>query len=104
MRLRRESVGEGRGNVPGAGVKRTRMEAAAWKGFQWLATHPSAWRGGTAVAGKLRALAPARLGPWTDYRTAPKPAGTSLHALVKRHRAGKDTGNHSGSNRGEHDS
>lgn len=89
VRLRRESVGQGRGNVPGAGVKRSRQEAAAWKGFQWLATHPVAWRSGTAVAGKLKALMPAKLGPWTDHRTAPRPAGTSLHALVKRHQASK---------------
>ncbi len=89
VRLRKESVGEGRGNVPGAGIKRTRKEVAAWKGFQWLATHPGAWRSGTAVAGKLRALTPAKLGAWTDYRTAPKPAGTTLHALVKRHQASK---------------
>ena len=87
VRLRREAVGEGRGNVPGAGVKRTRKEAAAWKGFQWLATHPSAWRGGAAIAGKLRALVPSRLGPWTECRTATKPAAKSLHALVKQHQA-----------------
>ncbi|PMR69183.1 LutB/LldF family L-lactate oxidation iron-sulfur protein [Halomonas heilongjiangensis] len=87
VRLRRESVGEGRGNVPGAGVKRSRKEAAAWKGFQWLATHPGVWRAGTSMAGKFRALTPSRLGAWTDYRSAPKPAGTTLHALVKQHEA-----------------
>ncbi|WP_444999888.1 LutB/LldF family L-lactate oxidation iron-sulfur protein [Halomonas mongoliensis] len=89
VRLRRESVGEGRGNVPGAGIKRTRREVAAWKGFQWLATHPGAWRGGTALAGKFKALMPAKLGAWTDYRTAPAPAARSLHALVKEHQAGQ---------------
>ncbi|MDZ7851825.1 MAG: LutB/LldF family L-lactate oxidation iron-sulfur protein [Halomonas sp.] len=89
VRLRRESVGEGRGNVPGAGVKRTRKEVAAWKGFQFMATHPWVWRAGTSVAGKLRALTPSRLGAWTDYRIAAKPAGTTLHALVKRHQASK---------------
>jgi L-lactate dehydrogenase complex protein LldF len=89
VRLRREAVGEGRGNVPGAGVKRTRKEAAAWKSFQWLATHPGAWRAGTAIAGKLQALMPSRLGPWTDYRAAPRPAKASLHSLVKRHQAEK---------------
>ena len=86
VRLRKEAVGEGRGNVEGAGAKRDRKEVLAWKGWQWLATHPGAWRAGTGVAGKFRALSPSRLGPWTDYRTAPKPAGTSLHALVKQHR------------------
>ncbi|EPC00184.1 (Fe-S)-binding protein [Litchfieldella anticariensis FP35 = DSM 16096] len=86
VRLRKESVGEGRGNVPGAGVKRSRKELLAWKGWQWLATHPAAWRGSTVIAGKLRALTPAKLGPWTEYRTAPKPAKVSLHALVKAHR------------------
>lgn len=90
VRLRRESVGEGRGNVPGAGVKRSRKEVAAWKGWQWLATHPAAWRGSTALAGKFRALTPAKLGPWTQHRTAPKPAKASLHALVKAHRDNKE--------------
>ncbi|GGY09970.1 iron-sulfur cluster-binding protein [Litchfieldella qijiaojingensis] len=85
VRLRREAVGEGRGNVPGAGVKRSRKELLAWKGWQWLATHPTVWRGSTMVAGKLRGLTPTKLGPWTEYRTAPKPAKASLHALVKAH-------------------
>lgn len=86
VRLRKEAVGEGRGNVEGAGAKRNRKEVLAWKSWQWLATHPSAWRAGAGVAGKFRMLSPPRLGPWTDYRTAPKPASTSLHALVKQHR------------------
>ncbi|MDT0512285.1 LutB/LldF family L-lactate oxidation iron-sulfur protein [Halomonas sp. LES1] len=89
VRLRRKSVGEGRGNVAGAGIKRTRKEVAAWKGFQWLATHPAAWRAGTSVAGRLRALTPARLGAWTQHRSAPRPATTTLHALVKQHQAAK---------------
>ncbi|WP_043532665.1 LutB/LldF family L-lactate oxidation iron-sulfur protein [Litchfieldella xinjiangensis] len=95
VRLRKEAVGEGRGNVPGAGVKRNRKEVAAWKSWQWLATHPAAWRGSTAVAGKLRGLAPSRVGPWTEYRSAPKLAKTSLHALVKAHRRAKDEGGES---------
>ncbi|MEQ5819093.1 LutB/LldF family L-lactate oxidation iron-sulfur protein [Halomonas sp. SCS19] len=86
VRLRREAVGDGVGNVPGAGVKRSRKEVAAWKSWQWLATHPGAWRGATLVAGSFRALAPSHLGPWTEYRSAPKPAKTSLHTLIKRHR------------------
>ncbi|PWV71828.1 LutB/LldF family L-lactate oxidation iron-sulfur protein [Halomonas sp. A11-A] len=87
VRLRREAVGEGRGNVPGAGIKRTRKEVAAWKGFQWLATHPGAWRSGTALAGKLKVLMPSKLGAWSDYRVAPVPASSSLHALMKRRQA-----------------
>lgn len=87
VRLRREAVGEGRGNVDGAGIKRNYKEALAWKGWQWLATHPGAWRAGAGVAGKLRALSPSKLGPWTHYRTAPKPAAVSLHALIKRRRS-----------------
>lgn len=86
VRLRREAVGEGRGNVPGAGSKRTSKEVAAWKSWQWLATHPSAWRGATGIIGKLRGLAPAHIGPWTEYRTAPKPAAVPLHRLIKHYR------------------
>ena len=89
VRLRREAVGDGVGNVPGAGVKRSRKEVAAWKSWQWLATHPGAWRGATLIAGNFRALAPSHLGPWTEYRSAPKPAKTSLHTLIKRHRKEK---------------
>ncbi|MCC5884113.1 MAG: lactate utilization protein, partial [Halomonas sp.] len=89
VRLRREAVGEGRGNVPGAGAKRTRKEVAAWKAYQWLATHPGAWRSGTAIVGKLQALMPTKLGVWTEHRTAPKPAKASLHELVKRHQVDK---------------
>ncbi|MCW4152935.1 LutB/LldF family L-lactate oxidation iron-sulfur protein [Halomonas sp. 18H] len=89
VRLRQEAVGEGRGNVAGAGVKRRRSEVAAWKGWQWLATHPAAWRGATALAGPLRGLTPSRLGPWTEHRSAPKPAPRTLHAMLKRrHRGG----------------
>jgi len=91
VRLRREAVGEGKGNVPGAGAKRSRKELAAWKGWQWLATHPGAWRGAAGVAGKFRAMAPSHLGPWTEYRTAPRPAKTSLHALIKRRRQEGDS-------------
>lgn len=89
-RLRREAVGEGRGNVPGAGSKRTKTEAAAWKAWQWLATHPGAWRGAAGVAGKLGPLTPSKLGPWSDYRVAPRPARHSLHTLIKRHRSTTD--------------
>ncbi|UYG07506.1 LutB/LldF family L-lactate oxidation iron-sulfur protein [Halomonas sp. M4R1S46] len=87
VRLRREAVGEGRGNVRGAGTKRSRKELAVWKGWQWLATHPGLWRSGTAMVGRLRGLTPAHLGPWTDSRTAPKPAKTTLHGLLKQRRA-----------------
>ncbi len=89
VRLRKESVGEGRGNVPGAGVKRNKKEVAAWKSWQWIATHPGVWRSSTAVAGKLQVFMPNKLGPWTEHRTAPKLAKASLHALVKRHRQEK---------------
>ncbi|MGC3874640.1 LutB/LldF family L-lactate oxidation iron-sulfur protein [Halomonas sp. GXIMD04776] len=93
VRLRKEAVGEGRGNVEGAGVKRNLKEVLAWKGWQWLSTHPGAWRASASMAGKFRALTPSSLGPWTRYRIAPKPASTSLHALVKRHqRASKQEG------------
>lgn len=92
VRLRKEAVGEGRGNVDGAGVKRNHKEVLAWKSWQWLATHPGAWRASTAVAGKLRALSPSKLGPWTEHRTAPKPAAASLHTLIKRHRRLDDQG------------
>ena len=99
VRLRRESVGEGRGNVPGAGVKRSTKEVTAWKSWQWLATHPSAWRGASIVAGKLRGLAPSHLGPWTECRVAPKPAKASLHTLVKQR--DKHKGRRQGQQEGE---
>lgn len=87
VRLRKEAVGEGRGNVPGAGAKRNKKELTVWKSWQWAATHPGVWRSGLMMAGKLRALMPAKLAPWTDRRTLPQPAKTSLHTLVKRHQS-----------------
>ncbi|WP_017429538.1 LutB/LldF family L-lactate oxidation iron-sulfur protein [Vreelandella jeotgali] len=87
VRLRQEAVGEGRGNVPGAGAKRNKKELAAWKSWQWAATHPGLWRSGLAAAGRFRALMPAKLAPWTDCRTLPRPARTSLHTLIKRRQA-----------------
>jgi L-lactate dehydrogenase complex protein LldF len=90
VRLRKEAVGQGRDNVPGAGVKRNKKERAAWKSWQWAATHPGAWRIGLTMASKLRALMPAKLAPWTDYRTLPQPAKASLHTLVKRHQSNEE--------------
>jgi len=86
VRLRKEAVGEGRGNVPGAGVKRSVKEVTAWKSWQWLATHPVFWRLGTGMAGRFRALSPGHLPPWTDYRVAPRPASKTLHAMMRERR------------------
>ena len=61
-------LGEGQRVVAGAGVHELRGGV-----------------GGARVpaAGGLRFLAPGRLGPWTDCRTAPEPAPRTLHRLAR---------------------
>lgn len=84
-RLRAEAVEPGHdARVPGAGALRKPTEAVAWQLWKTLYAQPGLYRGFTWLATRLRRLAPSRLGPWTRYRTAPKPAARTLHELAKR--------------------
>ncbi|MCC5859600.1 MAG: iron-sulfur cluster-binding protein [Ectothiorhodospiraceae bacterium] len=91
VRLRREAVeGDGQhpGMVAGHGVKRRRWEVAIWRLWSWLHARPGLYRAGIAAATRFRWLQPRRLGAWTRYRTAPRLAPRSLHALMKARASG----------------
>jgi len=83
-RLRSEAV-EGKHGVVGLrgqGSLRKSKESFIWNAWQWLYSSPSVYRLFLSLATRLRFLAPGWLGPWTRYRSAPKPAPKSLHEMV----------------------
>ena len=84
-RLRAESVNEQRTTTTlrGQGSLRKPGEAAVWALWQRLNSHPRLYRLFTYLATRLRWLTPARLGGWTRYRSAPKPAARSLRELAR---------------------
>ena len=85
VRLRRESVdgdSERPSGVEGHGIKRGRLEAAAWLGWRWMHSQPWLYRLGTSVSARFRKLLPATMGGWTRYRSAPKLAPKTLHQMM----------------------
>ncbi|QNE03002.1 iron-sulfur cluster-binding protein [Vibrio vulnificus] len=89
QRLRREAKNDPMPNhapLRGQNAAHSGLETAAMKGFAYAASHPSLYHAGTAIASKMRNLLPANLGPWTQCRTAPKPAEKSLHQLMAEKR------------------
>jgi L-lactate dehydrogenase complex protein LldF len=90
-RLRHESVaGRVGSQVAGRGRRRNRAEARLWALWSWVCANPSRYRSFTRLATALRAMQPARLGPWTRTREAPRIAPKDLHRLARE--AGFDTG------------
>ncbi len=91
-RLRAEAVDGLPGHGPtrttrhpnGHGSLRKGPEAWSWKFWCQLYSRPALYRGFTRLATRLRALAPSKIGPWTRYRSAPRPAARSLHELARR--------------------
>ena len=85
-RLRAEGVRPGASTSPvqGAGSLRRPGEGLAWWLWQWLCSHPRAYRGFVRIATRLRGLTPSRLGPWTRHHTPLKPAPRSLHELARK--------------------
>ncbi len=71
--------------TPGKGSQRKTLEAISWRLWAWLSTSPKLYRLFLRAAGRFRLLAPRKLGAWTEYRTAPRPAAESLHELAKKH-------------------
>ncbi|UTM59642.1 LutB/LldF family L-lactate oxidation iron-sulfur protein [Photobacterium sp. CCB-ST2H9] len=63
-------------------------ESMMMKAFATVACHPSVYHTGTWLAGKVRHWMPDNMSNWTQCRTAPKPAATSLHHLLKQKRKG----------------
>jgi L-lactate dehydrogenase complex protein LldF len=82
-RLRHEG-NSAQGNVRGSGSKRKTGEALIWKSWALLHRHRSLYRLMTLAATRLRRLMPSKLGPWTRYRSAPKPSAKSLHELARK--------------------
>ncbi len=84
-RLRYEGIRkDGDDKVAGGGSRRNFGEAAAWNSWAHLASHPTLYRSAGSMAASLHFLAPDQLKPWTDCRSAPKPASKTLHQLVKK--------------------
>ncbi|WP_428774463.1 LutB/LldF family L-lactate oxidation iron-sulfur protein [Vibrio sp.] len=85
QRLRREAKNDpkpGHEAIRGQKSAASGTERMAMKSFAYAATHPGLYHLGTGAATKLRALMPSKLGPWTQCRTAPKPAKQSLHHIM----------------------
>jgi L-lactate dehydrogenase complex protein LldF len=91
-RLRAEAVDGLPQTDTGAGVRhpdghgRLRKGSEAWTWALWRRLYSSAllYRGFTRLATRLRGLTPPRIGAWTRYRSAPRPAPRSLHELARR--------------------
>jgi L-lactate dehydrogenase complex protein LldF len=85
-RLRAEAVNLQRTSTPlaGRGSLRKPGEATAWKLWQRIYGHPRLYRLFTLVATRLRWLTPPRLGAWTRYRSAPRPASRTLRELARQ--------------------
>jgi len=87
-RLREENVRAPQAtphHVRGQGAKYSRLESLIWKAWRTLNTQPTLYRLFSLCATRLRGLTPARLGPWTQHHSAPKPAARSLHELARAH-------------------
>ena len=84
-RLRAEAVSaqHEQSQLRGKGSLRKPGEALAWKLWALLYSRPLAYRLFTRLATRLRSLAPARLGAWSRYRKAARPAARSLHELAR---------------------
>ncbi|MDJ0739547.1 MAG: LutB/LldF family L-lactate oxidation iron-sulfur protein [Gammaproteobacteria bacterium] len=85
-RLRAEAVDGQRSDagLPGHGSLRKSGEAVTWRVWRQLYASPRLYRLFTWAATRLRALTPPRLGAWTRYRSAPKPASRPLRELVRQ--------------------
>ena len=83
-RLRYEGVRQdGRGELPGQGARRKASQAALWRGWASLASHPALYRIAVGSASRFRRLLPQQLGPWTSVRKAPQIAARPLRELLK---------------------
>ena len=85
-RLRAEAVSEERSATPliGRGSLRKPGEASLWKLWRQLYNHPRLYRLFSFAVTRLRWLTPRRLGGWTRYRSAPRPAPQNLRELARR--------------------
>lgn len=84
-RLRAESVDARLDSPPvrGRGALRYTGEVLAWQTWRLIYSRPWLYRAFTRLATRARVLTPNRIGGWTRYRTAPKPAPRSLAETVR---------------------
>ncbi len=85
-RLRAEAVNDqrSRARIKGKGSLRNSSELIAWKAWKTLYAHPALYRLFLFLVTRLRALSPAKVGAWTHYRSAPRPAAQSLQELARK--------------------
>ncbi len=67
-----------------------RREAWLWRAWQYLCSHPRLYQRLTWIGARTQALLPKSLGPWTQTRTLPLPAASTLHEQMRRHQQQKD--------------
>ncbi|HAY11369.1 MAG TPA: (Fe-S)-binding protein, partial [Thauera sp.] len=72
-------------HMRGQGSKYSKKEAMLWKAWRKLNTSPALYRAFSFAGTRLSALMPSNIGPWTEHRSAPKPAARSLHELAREH-------------------
>jgi L-lactate dehydrogenase complex protein LldF len=83
-RLRSEGVRKLVGfPVLGQGSRRKATQALIWRLWAWAHASPGNYRLLSGALGRLRALAPTGLGPWSRTRKAPHLAPKSLHRLAR---------------------
>ena len=85
-RLRAEAVEAERSGaqIQGKGSMRKSSEAMSWSIWKRLYGKPRLYHWFRWAATRFRALAPSRVGAWTRYRTAPRPAARSLEELARQ--------------------
>ncbi len=85
-RLRAESVDPDFSSavLPGKGSLRKPKENMTWKLWKWLYANPPLYKVFRYFATRLRILTPKNIGPWTRYRSAPKPASMSLQEMARQ--------------------
>ncbi len=70
--------------VAGHGSKRRWLEMLLWHGWTVFNSRPWIYRLGTGLMTRCRHLMPSRLGAWTRYRSAPRPAAHSLQQQLRQ--------------------
>ena len=85
-RLRAESVEAERSEakIHGKGSMRKSSEAISWSIWRQLYSKPGIYHLFRWTATRFRALTPPRVGAWTRYRSAPKPAAKSLEEMARQ--------------------
>lgn len=72
-------------HMRGQGSKYSRTERAVWKVWRKLNTSPRLYRLLGLATTRLGGLMPAKIGPWTEHHSAPKPAKRTLHEMARDH-------------------